>query len=86
MNYQQHIKIALLSIGLICGIFAFGQESSVYNMEEIKDVSLLELEVLQEWHSVATTPRTQQKIVEITLCNFELALQKQTHHLTCIFY
>ena len=71
MNYQQHIKIALLSIGLICGIFAFGQESSVYNMEEIKDVSLLELEVLQEWHSVATTPRTQQKIVEITLCNFE---------------
>jgi hypothetical protein len=71
MKYQQYIKVTLLSLCLISSIFVFGQKSSVFNMEQIKDVSLLELKVLQDWHPVATTPRTQQKIVEITLCNFE---------------
>lgn len=71
MKYQQFIKVTLLSLCLISSIFAFGQKSSVFNMEQIKDVSLLELEVLQDWNPVETTPRTQQKIVEITLCNFE---------------
>lgn len=71
MNYQQYIKETILGLCMIFSIFAFGQKSSVFNMEQIKDVSLLELEVLQDWHSVKTTPRTQQKIVEITICNFE---------------
>lgn len=71
MNYQQYIKVTILGLCLIFSIFAHGQKSSVFNMEQIKDVSLLELEVLQDWHSVETTPRTQQKIVEITICNFE---------------
>ncbi len=70
MKYQQYIKIILLSLGFVSS-FAYGQKTSVYNMDEIRDVSLLELEVLQDWHSVATTPPTRQKIVEITLCDFE---------------
>jgi hypothetical protein len=70
MKYQQYIKIALLCLGFISSI-AYGQKTLQYDMEQIKDVSLLELKVLQEWHPVATNPSTQQKIVEITLCNFE---------------
>ena len=70
MNYQQYIKVTLLFLGLISS-FASGQKTLQYDMEKIKDVSLLELKVLQDWHSAATIPRTQQKIVEITICNFE---------------
>jgi hypothetical protein len=70
MKYQQYVKIILLSLGFASS-FAYGQNTSVYNMDEIKDVDLLELEVLQDWHSVATTPPTRQKVVEITLCDFE---------------
>ena len=70
MKHQQYIKIIFLSLGFISS-FAYGQKMSMYNMDEVRDVSSLELEVLRDWHSVATTPATQQKIVEITLCDFE---------------
>ncbi|TWT81314.1 hypothetical protein CA13_27660 [Planctomycetes bacterium CA13] len=70
MQYQRFIKVIFLSLG-IASSFAYGQTASIYNMDEMKDVSLLELEVLRDWHPVATTPPTQQKIVEITLCDFE---------------
>ena len=70
MNYQQCIKVTLFCLCFI-SFPGYGQKTLQYDMEKIKDVSLLELKVLQEWHPVATTPRTQQKIVEITLCNFE---------------
>ena len=60
MNYQRYIKIALLCLGFISS-FVYGQKTLPYDMEKIKDVSLLELKVLQECHPVAATPRTQQK-------------------------
>lgn len=70
LQYQPFIKIIFLSLG-IASSSAYGQKASVYNMDEMRDVSLLELEVLRDWHPVATTAPTQQKIVEITLCDFE---------------
>ena len=70
MKYLKFIKIIILSLGFASS-FAYGQKTSVYNMDEIRDVDLFELEVLQDWHPVATTPPTRQKIVEITLCDFE---------------
>ncbi len=70
MNYQQCNYRILLCLGFISSL-AYGQNALPYDMEQIKDVSLLELKVLQEWHPVETTPRTRQKIVEITLCDFE---------------
>ena len=41
------------------------QQNPAYDMEQVKDVALLELKVLKEWHPVATTPPTQQKIVDV---------------------
>ena len=70
LQYQPFIKVIFLSLG-IASSFAYGQKTSIYNMDEVRDVSLLELEVLRDWHPVATTPPTQQKIVEITFCKFE---------------
>lgn len=70
MKCQQYIKIVFLSF-CFASSFAYGKETSMYDMDEVKDVSLLELKVLKDWHSVATTPPTQQKIVEITQCRFE---------------
>ena len=53
MKYQTYIKTIVLCLGFISS-FAYGQEALVYDMEQIKDVSLLELKVLKEWHPVAT--------------------------------
>lgn len=70
MKHKHYPKLILLCL-CFASSFAVGQKATLYNMDEIKDVSSLELEVLQDWHSVATTPTTRQKIVEITLCSFE---------------
>jgi beta-galactosidase len=64
MNFQRYIKIALLCLGFIT-IFTYGQKTIPHDEERIKDVTLFELEVLQECHPVAATPRTQQKKVSI---------------------
>jgi hypothetical protein len=67
MKYILSLKVILV-VAVMCGM-AYGQD--VYDLERIKDASLLELKVLQEWHPVETTPPTRQKIVEITLCDFD---------------
>ncbi len=70
MNYQHYIKASLFYLCFISGL-AYGQKTPIFDMAKIKDVSLLELKVLKEWHKVETSPVTKQKIVEITVCSFE---------------
>ena len=52
--------LAALCLGSISSL-AYGHEALPYDMEQMKDVSLLDLRVLQEWHPVATTPPTRRK-------------------------
>lgn len=70
MEQKQYIKIIILSLGII-SVLAFGEKASFSEMEAVRDASLLELDVLQDWHPVATDPPTQQKVVAIILCGFE---------------